>query len=56
LNVAENNPTVDSTSLSSPLNIWPRADLSSAALSGLMHRNKKDCLLGKTKAARTQME
>jgi hypothetical protein len=31
LNVAENNPTVDSTSLSKPLNIWPRADLSSAA-------------------------
>jgi hypothetical protein len=26
------------------------------ANSGLMHRNKKDCLLGKTEAARTQME
>jgi hypothetical protein len=31
LNTAENNPTVDSTSLSRPLNSWPRADLSSAA-------------------------
>jgi hypothetical protein len=28
LNTAENNPTVDSTSSSRPLNIWPRAELS----------------------------
>jgi len=31
LNVAATNRTVDSTSLSKPLNIWPRAELSSPA-------------------------
>ena len=31
LKTAENNPTVESTSLSRPLKIWPSADLSSAA-------------------------
>ena len=48
LNTDESNPTVNSTSLSRPLKIWPRADLSSAACSNKIRATTTELKQGKS--------